>query len=134
MTEYYLPIKQLHIFCVLLSGSLFAVRGLLMLVGSAWTNHPWLKWPSYINDSILLTAGVLLMNITQQYPLAQHWLSVKLSLLVVYIVFGVFALRAGRSQTHQAAFFIAAMAVYLFMISVARGHHPLGILTTHTLY
>lgn len=70
-----------------------------MLAGSPWCNHPALKWPSYVNDSILLTAGLLLMVITQQYPGAQSWLSVKLLLLLLYIVLGVFALRAGHNRT-----------------------------------
>lgn len=120
--------------CVTLSGGIFTGRGLLMLAGSAWTNHPWVKQTSYVNDSILLTAGLTLMFSTQQYPPAEAWLSVKLTLLVIYIVLGVFALRAGRSKTYRGIFFVAAIGVYLFMISVARSHDPLGLLTTHTLY
>ncbi len=127
MIEYYLQIKQLHIGCVLLSGAVFALRGLLMLGGSAFSNHPALKWLSYINDSILLTAGLLLMQITRQYPVAQDWLSVKLGLLVAYIALGIFALRVGRTRAQRAGFFAAALAVYLFMFSVARSHQPLGI-------
>ncbi len=74
------------------------------------------------------------MKITQQYPVAQDWLSVKMLLLLAYIVLGVFALRAGRSKGQRITCFLFAIAVYLFMVSVARGHHPLGILATHTLY
>ncbi|MDX1497462.1 MAG: SirB2 family protein [Salinisphaeraceae bacterium] len=128
MTEYYLQIKILHIGCVLLSGSIFAFRGFLMMAGSQLANHPLLKYPSYINDSILLAAGVMLMFITQQYPVAQAWLSVKLLLLLLYIVLGVFALRRGKTRQSRSGFFVAAVAVYLFMLSVARGHHPLGLL------
>jgi uncharacterized membrane protein SirB2 len=128
--EYYLQIKQLHIGCVLLSGAVFALRGLLMLGGSAWSSHPALKWLSYINDSLLLTAGLLLMQITRQYPVAQDWLSVKLGLLLVYIALGIFALRAGRTRAQRAGFFAAALTVYLFMFSVARSHHPLGVFSS----
>ena len=105
-----------------------------MLAGSRWCNHALLKWPSYINDSILLTAGVLLMQLTQQYPISHNWLSVKLLLLVVYIVLGVFALRAAPTRTTRALYYVAALAVYLFMVSIARGHHPLGLFVTGTLF
>lgn len=134
MIEYYPQIKLLHIGCVLLSGGIFSFRGLLMLAGSRWCNHSLLKWPSYINDSILLTAGVLLMQLTQQYPVTHDWLSVKLLLLVVYIVLGVFALRAAPSRAGRALYYLAALAVYLFMHSIARSHHPLGVLSTGTLF
>ncbi len=127
MNEFYPQIKSLHIFCVLLSGAVFGLRGLAMLVQSKLANHRFLKRLSYANDSILLLAGVCLMLITQQYPGANSWLSVKLSLLVLYIVLGVFALRRGRRYSSRAAFFFAAVAVYLFMFSIARTHHPLGL-------
>ena len=134
MIEYYPQIKLLHVSCVFLSGGVFTFRGLLMLGGSALSSHPGLKWLSYINDSILLAAGLLLMQITQQYPVTQHWLSVKLTLLVAYIVLGVFALRAGRTLAIRASCFVVALSVYLFMISVARSHHPLGLLASHALH
>lgn len=134
MIEFYPQTKLLHIACVLLSGGVFTLRGLLMLAGSDASNHPALKWLSYINDSILLTAGLLLMQITRQYPLTHHWLSVKLVLLVAYIALGILALRAGRSQGARAVCFVAALATYLFMISVARSHNPLGLLASHALF
>lgn len=134
MIEFYSQIKLLHIGTVLLSGAVFSLRGLMMLGQSSLTNHPAIKWLSYINDSVLLTAGLLLMQITQQYPVSHDWLSVKLSLLVIYIVFGVFALRAGRSYRERALFFAAALGIYLFMISIARSHHPLGWFFSHSIF
>lgn len=134
MIELYPQVKQLHIACVLLSGGVFTIRGLLMLGRSALSNHLALKWLSYINDSILLTAGLLLMQMTRQYPVTHDWLSVKLCLLVVYIGLGIFALRAGRSYSRRAVFFVLAFSIYLFMISIARSHHPLGLYISHSIF
>lgn len=134
MIEFYPQIKLLHIGTVLLSGSVFTCRGLFMLGGSGWSNHALLKWTSYINDSILLTAGLLLMQMTQQYPVTHDWLSVKLSLLVLYIGLGIFALRAGKTRIQRGMFFVAALCVYLFMLSVARSHHPLGAFVSHSIF
>lgn len=127
MAEYYSLIKNLHVFCVLLSGSVFGLRGLAMLGRSSWANHKVVKRFSYLNDSVLLAAGLLLMHISGQHPGTQTWLGVKLCLLLVYIVLGVFALRRGRSYSQRRGYFFAAIAVYLFMFSVARAHHPLGL-------
>lgn len=105
-----------------------------MLGSSALSNHVLLKWTSYINDSILLTAGLLLMQITRQYPVTHDWLSVKFGLLVLYIGLGVFALRAGRTRDQRGMFFVAALSIYLFMFSVARSHHPLGVFVSHSIF
>lgn len=68
------------------------------------------------------------MQITRQTPVTHDWLTVKLSLLVVYIVLGIFALRRGRTLRTRAACFVAALMTYLFMFSIARAHHPMGII------
>jgi uncharacterized membrane protein SirB2 len=128
MLELYPQIRLFHIGCVLLSGSLFCVRGLLMLGGSRYTNHVLLRWLSYAIDSALLTAALMLVTLLHQYPFQQAWLTVKLLLLVIYVLLGVMALRRARSFRARAACFAAAVLVYLFIVSVARAHDPLGVL------
>ena len=127
MLEFYPQIKCLHIATVLVSGGVFTLRGLFMLAGSPWSQQPVLKNFTYLNDSVLLAAGLLLMGLTHQYPTDQPWLVVKLALLVVYIGLGIWALRKGRSRAQRAAFFAAALATYLVMLSVARTREPLGL-------
>lgn len=127
MAVYYLQIKWVHVWAVILSGSLFALRGTLMLARSRWTNHPALRWLSYAIDTTLLTAALMLVTILHQYPFVQAWLTVKVVLLVVYIVLGTLALKRGRTRTAQVVAFFAALAVYLFIVSVARAHDPLGV-------
>jgi uncharacterized membrane protein SirB2 len=126
MAIYYGEIKWLHICCVLLSGSLFALRGLLMLNGSRLANNSVLARLSYVIDTALLAAAVLLAIIIRQYPFVQAWLTVKVALLAVYIVLGVFALRRGKTRWRRTGYFVAALAVYGFIISVAVMHDPRG--------
>lgn len=128
MLEFYPQIKFVHVLCVVLSGSLFALRGMLMLTGSPLANHGVLRYASYAIDTALLTAALMLVTILRQYPFVQAWLTVKVLLLVVYIVLGVLALRRGRTRAQRGFFFLAALAVYLFIVSVARAHDPRGIL------
>lgn len=126
MIIFYPQIKLVHILCVIISGGLFAVRGLLVLGGSAHGNHALLRYLSYAIDTTLLTAALMLTVILHQYPFVQSWLTVKVLLLIVYIVLGVFALRRGRTPVARRCCFLAALVVYLFMASVAYFHDPLG--------
>lgn len=126
MAAWYLQILWTHIGCVIASGSLFFMRGCMMLAGLPAANHVALRRISVVIDSLLLAAAITLTTIIHQYPFVQAWLTVKVVLLVVYIVLGVFALRRGRTRAIRAGFFAAAMIVFLFIVSVARAHDPLG--------
>jgi uncharacterized membrane protein SirB2 len=126
MALHYSEIKLVHICCVLLSVSLFALRGLLMLSGSRYVNNRVLARLSYVIDTVLLAAALPLVIIIRQYPFAQAWLTVKVVLLAVYIILGVFALRRGRTRWRRTGYFVAALAVYGFIISVAVMHDPRG--------
>ncbi len=69
----------------------------------------------------------MLATILHQYPFVHGWLTMKVVLLVVYIVLGSYALKRGQSRNARVLFWFAALAVYAFIISVARAH-PLGVL------
>lgn len=127
MIALYPSIKFIHILCVVLSGGLFSIRGLMMLVGSRYTNHIALRRLSWTIDTTLLAAALVLITLLHQYPFVQAWLTVKVLLLVVYIVLGVFALKRGRTRTVRFASLAGALLVYAFIISVALAHSPWGI-------
>lgn len=123
----YTALKYTHLAAVTASGLLFALRGL-----GGWLGHrermmaPGLRYTSYLIDTVLLTAGVGLAFSLQLDPFSQPWLGVKLLLLIVYIVLGSVALKRGRTARVRRGAFLAALAVFLWMIGVARMHHPLG--------
>ena len=125
MIEFYLPIKHAHIGLVLASGGLFALRGAAVLLGQRWANAAPLRWLSYTIDTLLLTAALMLLVMLKLNPFTTDWLATKLVLLVAYVVLGVFALRRARSW--RALWYVAALACFGFMYSVARAHHPLGL-------
>ena len=86
-----------------------------------------LRYLTYTIDTVLLTAALMLVTILHQYPFVQGWLTMKVVLLVVYIVLGTFALKRAPSRRARAWCYAAAIAVFLFIVSVARAHQPLGI-------
>ena len=128
MVELYPQVRLIHIACVGASGCLFALRGLLLQAGSPLGNHALLRFASYGIDTVLLSAAFVLMGILHAYPGVEPWLTVKLLLVLAYIVLGSLALKRGRTPAMRRACFLAALAVFLFIVGVARHHHPLGVL------
>lgn len=126
MIEFYPQIKAVHIAMVIASGGLFALRGLLLLLGQQWAMAWPFRWSSYAIDTTLLTAAMMLLTILPGGMFANGWLATKIVLLVVYVVLGTLALKRGKTRNSRAGFYVAALLVYGFMYSIARAHHPLG--------
>jgi len=126
-TDSYVYLKLLHISLVLASGALFAWRGVAVLSGRSWGMARSVRYASYGLDTALLLAGVGLWLMLGLNPLREWWLGTKLGLLLLYIVLGSLALKRARSRRMRLACFVAALACYAFMLSVARFHHPLGL-------
>lgn len=128
MTEYYLPLRMIHIGCAILTIALFVLRGGLMLAGAPLLRSLPLRILPHVVDTVLLASAVMLTIIVHQYPFVQAWLTTKVVLLVVYIALGSIALKRGRTRPVRVVAFVAALATVLFLVSVARTHDPLGFL------
>lgn len=131
MIEFYLQIKWTHIAAVAASGGLFFLRGAAVQLGGQWARWAMmapLRYLSYAIDTVLLTAALMLATVLRQYPFVHGWLTVKVLVLVVYVILGSLALKRGRTRSVRSAAWIAALLAYGFIISVARSHQPLGIL------
>ncbi len=129
MIEFYPQIRAVHIGAVIASGALFTLRGAGVLSGAGWPMAAPLRYLSYSIDSVLLTAALMLIAMLPAAVFANHWLTVKLALLVLYIVLGSLALKRCRSKRARALCFVAALGVYAGMVGIARTHQPLGWLT-----
>lgn len=123
LAEFYPQIKSVHVALVVVSGSLFALRGAAVLAGQAWPMTRALRVTSVVIDTLLLAGGITLWLLLSLQPLRDAWLGSKLLLLVHYVVLGTLALKRQRAWAY-----VAAVACFLFMASIARAHHPLGVL------
>ncbi|MDE2136193.1 MAG: SirB2 family protein [Gammaproteobacteria bacterium] len=115
-------ILMLHIGCAALSGTLFATRGVLRLLDRPLAGHRALRLTSYLIDTLLLAAAVLLMLIIRQYPLTDGWLTLKVLLLVVYIGLGMATLKWAHSRGARAAAFVGALLTFCAIVAVAVVH------------
>jgi len=130
MEDFYLDIRGIHIGAVIVSGLLFVLRSIgYNFLGAKWPMAFPLRFTVWTVDTTLLTAALMLMTIVRQYPFVHGWLTVKVVLLLVYIVLGWFAFRAERRSARLMSM-IAAISVFAFIITVARAHDPLGIFST----
>jgi len=127
MAMAYLALKGVHVVAVLLSITLFATRGALVLAGRRqWAMSMLPRRGSQLIDSVLLLAALSLAVLLGQYPFVHGWLTAKLVLLVVYIGFGMLALHGQRTRLQRALWFVAALLVFAAIVAIARARHPLG--------
>lgn len=110
MAEMYPHIKHAHWLFILLSVLLFNIRFWLKMMKPEQPFHlAWRILPP-INDTFLLFSGMMLMTIAKWSPFgAAPWLGVKLLLVVVYIVLGIFSIRSPARSPKAFGFYAASM-------------------------
>lgn len=123
----YLALKHLHLTCVVLSGTGFFLRGLWMLLDSPLLQRRWVRIAPHLIDTLLLGSAVAMAVLSAQYPFVQDWLTAKVLGLLVYILCGAVALRRGRTKRQRAVFYLLALAVFAWIVSVALTRNPLGL-------
>lgn len=120
----YLAFKHLHLTFVLLSGCGFALRGYWMLTESSWQQRRITVTLPHIIDTGLLASGLTLAIWSSQYPFLLDWLTAKFFALIAYIILGAFALKRGKTRATRARFFLCALLVYGYLLSVGLTHRP----------
>ena len=121
----YSAIKHLHIACAITSGSLFLLRGIWMLRASAMLQRRWVKIAPHLIDTVLLGSALIMVFWSGQYPFVQNWLTAKVLALIAYIVLGAIALKRGKTKTVRLVAFVAALATFGYIVSVALTRHAL---------
>ena len=121
----YIAIKFVHVGCVAISYALFVVRGAWMLRESGLLQRRWVKVVPHAVDSVLLVSAIALALMSHQYPLVNNWLTAKVAGLLIYIGLGTVALKRGKTRATRIAAWIAAQAVFIYIVAVAFTHRPL---------
>ncbi|SAL68991.1 SirB2 family protein [Caballeronia telluris] len=127
MSDYFLPLRAVHMTFAALSIASFFVRWLWMLLDSPLLHKRVTKIAPHVVDTALLLSAIALVAIIG-FGANAAWLSAKIAGLVVYIVLGTLALKRGRTKAVRAFTGVLALATFAFIASVARSHDPLGFL------
>lgn len=120
----YLAVKHLHMTFAALSGMLFLLRGVLMLQDSALLQQRWAKVVPHVIDTVLLASALVMVFWSAQYPFVEGWLTAKVLALIAYILLGTIALKRGKTKQVRLVAFLAALAVFAYIVKVALTRQP----------
>lgn len=115
----YLAIKHLHMTSAALSGLLFFVRGIWMLRESPLLHRRSINMSSYVIDTVLLGSALTMVFWSAQYPFVLEWLTVKVLVVLAYIVAGAIALKRGKTKRIRTVAFIVAILLFAFIVKIA---------------
>jgi len=124
----YTLVKYVHVASVVLSITGFFLRGVLMIRASPLLKARWIGVLPHINDTVLLVAALSLAAMSGQYPFVVGWVTAKVLGVIAYIILGSLALRAGSTGRTRVVCWLAAMAVFGWIVSVALSRQPAGFL------
>ena len=124
----YFAIKMIHETTAALSVAGFFARGCGSFCNAAWVRGRWAKTVPHVVDSVLLLSALTLAWMLRVTPANAPWLLAKIIGLLVYIGLGVLALRPGRPTAVRAVAWVAALATFGYIVSVAITKNPLGVL------
>lgn len=112
-------LKYLHVGCAILSVGGYFLRGVWMLRDSPMLRRLWVRVAPHVIDTLLLLSAILLAVRIGQYPFVHGWLTAKVLGVVAYIVLGSIGLKRGRTRGVRIAAWLAALAVFAYIVGVA---------------
>jgi uncharacterized membrane protein SirB2 len=117
-------LKTIHVSCAGISISLFFLRGMWSFKDSAIMRQRWVKIVPHFVDTVLLASALGLAYTIGQYPFLDAWLTAKFFALLLYIGLGSVALKHGRNKATRVSAWLAAHAVFAYIVLVAVTHNP----------
>jgi uncharacterized membrane protein SirB2 len=112
-------LKHLHITSVILSYTLFFLRGVWMLRASPLMLQRWVKIAPHAVDTLLLASAITLAWHLDISPLSHPWLMAKIIALLFYIGLGFIAMRFGRTRRTRLAAWLLGQGVFFYIVAVA---------------
>ncbi len=123
-TALYAMLKHTHVTLVVISLVLFVWRGYLAVHGRYRTTRL-RNLLIHGVDTLLLLCGVSLAVLLAMNPLHTPWLFAKIVALVAYVLVAAIAVRRGKTLRQRQVAWYLALAIFLYMVSVAITKNPL---------
>ena len=124
----YSLLKAIHVTAVAWSLALFVLRAIWRMRDSPRLAERWVRVVPHVVDTVLLASAIALAIMLENYPGTHAWLTAKVVGLVAYIVLGSVAIKRGRTPAVRGVAFVAALAVFAYIVSVAITKSPRGFL------
>lgn len=118
----YLAIKTIHVSCAIITLFGFLLRGFWMLIESPQLNQKLVKTLPHIIDTILLLSAIILLVLSGQSLYPFNWITLKIIILVLYIVFGTIALKRGKTKQIRIKAFLLSLAsiTSIFLLAILK--------------
>jgi len=116
--------KSLHMITAIATISGFVLRGYWMMTESDRLQLRITRIAPHIIDTIFLLSGIALVFMLHFNAFTQSWLLAKFAGLIVYIVLGTIALKRGATRQIRVVAFVAALAVFGYIVGVATTKSP----------
>jgi uncharacterized membrane protein SirB2 len=117
-------LKTIHTTCVLLSFSLFFLRGIWLFRGSSIMQQRWVKIAPHSIDTVLLISAILLAWQLGYTPFNSPWLAAKIIALLIYIGLGMLAFRFAKTNVIRLYAWLAALIAFAYIVMAAITHDP----------
>jgi len=123
----YATLKLVHQTAVALSISGFAARGVAALLDARWVRGRAARtWP-HVVDTVLLASALGLAWVLRLNPITTLWLLAKIVGLLLYIGFGIVALRPGLPRAVRAVALLASLLCFGQIVAMALNKSPAGL-------
>lgn len=120
----YWGIKSLHFIMAVATILGFMLRGYWMMTESDRLQLKITRIAPHIIDTIFLLSGIALVFMLHLNVFTQPWLLAKFAGLIIYIVLGSIALKRGATRQIRVVAFVAALAVFGYIVGVATAKSP----------
>jgi len=100
------------------------LRGYWMMVQSDKLQLKIIRIAPHIVDTVFLASGITLVLMLHLNAFSEPWLLAKFAGLLAYIVLGTFAIKRGSTQQIRVISFVAALAVFAYIVGVALAKSP----------
>lgn len=125
----FLFLKYLHILGVAASFGLFFIRGLWLMQSYPDPQEKWVRLLPHAVDAVMVLSAVALLASSPLKGWPGDWLTVKLALLVVYVLLSLYLFRGVRGLATRFLAWLLGLLVLLFITTIAVLRNPLGIVS-----
>ena len=115
----FLILKTIHMCCALISFTGFLFRAYLMVNDSKWLNHKIVLVTPHLVDTVFLLSGFSMAFVLNMGLFAQGWLTLKIFLLMFYLLFVGIALNRGKTKSIRIGSFFLAIVTFVYIVGIA---------------
>jgi uncharacterized membrane protein SirB2 len=115
----YLTLKTIHMTCAMLSFTGFLLRAYLMFIESEWLKHKAVLVVPHVLDTVFLLTGFSMAMMVNFGLFNQPWISMKVMMLMFYLLFVGIALNRGRTKVIRVSSFFLAIGTFAYIVGIA---------------